>query len=61
MYSIDMSKMRQAASIDLERRKQEAAKLLLDTDWYVVRAYETGQPVPEEVTASRAAARALLG
>lgn len=37
------------------------AKLhLQETDWYIVRFVEIGVPVPAEVTASRAEARATL-
>lgn len=35
----------------------EARAYLASTDWYVTRLQETGQPVPEEVLVSRAAAR----
>ena len=40
--------------------KAEAQAYLDSTDWYVVRMAETGVPVPADVTAKRAAARALL-
>ena len=40
--------------------KAEAQAYLDSTDWYVVRFAETGVPVPVDVTAKRAAARALL-
>ena len=36
---------------------QQAKDYLDSTDWYVVRFSETGVPVPEEITAKRAAAR----
>ena len=35
-------------------------KYLADTDWYVIRATETGVPIPPEVTAKRIEARAVL-
>lgn len=38
----------------------EARAYLASTDWYVIRQQETGQPAPEEVLASRAAARAKV-
>jgi len=37
---------------------QQAKKYLAQTDWYVIRSIETGVPVPEDITAARAAARA---
>jgi len=40
--------------------KAEAQAYLNATDWYVVRMAETGVPVPADVTAKRAAARAVL-
>lgn len=33
---------------------------LLSTDWYVVRFNETGEPIPEDVKANRARARAEI-
>lgn len=35
----------------------EARQYLLDTDWYVIRWQETGEPIPVEVTEARAIAR----
>ena len=35
-------------------------KYLNDTDWYVIRFAETGEPVPEEITAARAEARLAI-
>lgn len=37
--------------------KAEAHRLLLPTDWYVVRQVETGMPMPQEVLAYRQAVR----
>ena len=38
----------------------EARNYLEATDWYVIRSMETGEPVPAEVLAERAAARARV-
>lgn len=38
--------------------KREAHALLQPSDWYVVRQQETGEPVPENVSAYRASVRA---
>lgn len=39
----------------------EAARIYLsDTDWYVIRAMDTGVPVPEEIATARAEARHVL-
>lgn len=35
----------------------EARAYLLSTDWYVIRLQETGEPIPKDVLAGRAAAR----
>jgi hypothetical protein len=42
------------------RQVMAARDYLAQTDWYVTRATETGQPVPDEVRAQRAAARRLI-
>ena len=31
-----------------------------DTDWYAVRAFETGVPIPQDITTARADARASI-
>lgn len=46
----------EAAAIE----RTEARQYLADTDWYVSRQAETGTPIPAEVSAARAAARAKL-
>ena len=38
----------------------EARAYLAATDWYAIRLAETGQPVPADVAAKRAAARETL-
>jgi len=42
----------------IKRVKEQAGQMLAETDWYVIRAEETGEPVPQEVRDSRAAIRA---
>ena len=43
------------------QESRRLAKLhLQETDWYIVRFIEIGEPVPAEITASRAEARATL-
>jgi hypothetical protein len=42
------------------RAMAEARAYLAETDWMVIRAAETGKPVPEAVTEARAAARKTL-
>jgi hypothetical protein len=42
----------------IKQVKVEAGGRLSETDWYVIRAEETGEPVPQEVRDSRAAIRA---
>lgn len=43
----------------VQKQKDTAATLLLLTDWYVTRKAETGQVVPDEITATRSAIRAV--
>lgn len=43
-----------------ERINAEARAYLASTDWHVIRQQETGKPVPDDVLAERAAARALV-
>lgn len=44
---------------DIEREKVNSAALqyLKETDWYAIRAAETGEPIPVEVLGKRQAAR----
>jgi len=55
----DLAAERDAAA--RARAAVEARAYLAETDWMVVRAAETGKPVPDRVTQARAAARASLG
>lgn len=40
-----------------QRISDEARQYLRDTDWYVIREADTGEPVPDEVRERRQAAR----
>ena len=40
-----------------QQANAEARTYLAETDWYVIRLQETGEPVPEDILAERAAAR----
>jgi len=42
----------------IKATKAEAGRRLNETDWYVIRAEETGEPVPQEIRDARAAIRA---
>jgi hypothetical protein len=37
--------------------KEEALKLLADTDWYIIRELDSGVPCPPDIKAARQAAR----
>jgi hypothetical protein len=50
----------EAAAAAAAQASAVARQYLADTDWMVIRAAETGVPVPDEVTAARAAARASV-
>ena len=43
-----------------QQANTEARAYLAETDWYVIRLQETGEPVPEDILAERAAARARV-
>lgn len=43
-----------------QQANSEARAYLAETDWYVIRQQETGEPVPAEILAERAAARARV-
>lgn len=43
-----------------EQINAEARAYLAETDWYVIRLQETGEPVPADVLADRSAARARV-
>ncbi len=57
-----LEKLREANKKEPEEPSEEikAQIYLNSTDWYVVRFTETGKPIPDEVTAKRAACRKLL-
>lgn len=48
------------AAAERIRAAAEARRYLAETDWMVIRAAETGAPVPDEVAARRTAARQSL-
>ncbi len=43
---------------DLKTLAIKSHKYLLDTDWYVIRQLDSGEPMPEDIKAARAKARA---
>lgn len=45
---------------EAEARREEARKLLADTDWLIVRRAETGKSVKADILAAREAARKVL-
>ena len=45
---------------ELDRVNAEARRELAETDWYFLRALETGKPVPADIKAKRADARARV-
>lgn len=67
MSNIDWTQMFKAedrtAAAELALQISEAADAsayLAETDWYVVRAFETEKPVPDEILAKRAECRSLI-
>lgn len=43
-----------------QANNNKARKYLADTDWYVIRQMDEGTPIPEEIKAKRADARASI-
>ena len=43
-----------------EREISEKLSYLRDTDWYVIRSADSGMPVPDDIKAARAQARARI-
>ncbi|TNF60715.1 MAG: hypothetical protein EP307_08110 [Rhodobacteraceae bacterium] len=60
MSNIDLARILTAEDRALARQRAEARGLLARTDWMVIRAAETGRPVPEDMRKARAAARLVL-
>jgi hypothetical protein len=60
MSQIDFSRARPIMDTAQLEAAEEARLYLEATDWYVIRAFETGTPVPEEVAHRRTQARAVL-
>jgi hypothetical protein len=50
----------EAAARARARAVAEARAYLADTDWIIIRASETGKPVPVDVAEARAAARKII-
>jgi len=48
------------AQIEQEKINQEALAYLVSTDWLVIRQMDSGEPMPEDVKAKRAEARAKI-
>ncbi len=61
MSNVDLSKVIPLGAREAAIATAQARSYLAETDWYVVRAAETGAPVPEEILAARATARATAG
>lgn len=60
---VDLSQLQKVQTeqdIKKDTDRAEAKQYLRDTDWYVTRFVEIGEPVPAEITAARAAARVTL-
>ena len=45
---------------ELNKAKEEALKLLNDTDWYYIRQIDTNEAVPIEIVEARTQARVIL-
>ncbi len=58
---IDWSQRVREAEQEALRQANAARRTLAETDWYVIRQIETGQPIPANITSARAAARKTAG
>jgi hypothetical protein len=46
---------------DAKKEEMEARKYLADTDWYIIRELDSGEPCPADIKAARAQARLKIG
>lgn len=58
---IDWSQRVREAEQAAIREANAARRTLAETDWYVIRQIETGQPIPASIAAARADARQKAG
>lgn len=58
---IDWSQRVREADEEALRQANAARRTLAETDWYVIRQTETGQPIPASIAAARAEARKKAG
>lgn len=60
---VDLSKLEKVVTqedLDKEKAKHDAALYMTSTDWYVLRKFETGKEIPEDVVTKRSDAREVL-
>lgn len=53
----DAQKAELISEVEMIQAEIEAKSYLAQTDWYVIRLNETGEPIPDNVLEQRAAAR----
>lgn len=53
-------KIKTPLDIQIENNSRVAKEYLAETDWYVIRFFEEGTAIPEEIKEARAAARASI-
>jgi len=58
---IDWSQCVREAEEEALRQANAARRTLAETDWYVIRQIETGQPIPAHIRSARADARKKAG
>ena len=59
--TVDLTQLVTAEALARAAEVETARQLLHATDWMVLRAVETGTPVPTEIGTARAEARRTLG
>lgn len=52
-----LEKVKTVADVEVENARTAAIQYLNETDWYIIRLFETQVGVPAEITANRAEAR----
>lgn len=55
-----LEKVKTDKEVEADQSRQSAIAYLSSTDWYVVRQFETGEKVPDEISELRAEARKKL-
>ena len=57
---VELRSQEEADAAEVRKQNRLARNYLAETDWYVIRLQETGEPIPQEILDARAQARASV-